>query len=237
MQMTPYLRIPSLSLKSFFSGVVAGFLIVFLLHRVGEAWFAYQLKQATGLTTTHAGAFGKMSLVLAVFSRNFTIALLLSLLPLILIYYTLVYRSKRPFQNGDFARRLTREINLTLTMYSVSVLFIYGAFVFGFFLGYVLIEYSFTGFFQFVLYFIPHGILETLGMLLAASAGIIIRDAWLRHPSEKFSTFWREIPKREYLGSFLFLLVIFFLSAVVEVYFSRGLAKFLYGVLAFHGSH
>jgi hypothetical protein len=235
--MTPYLRIPSLSLKSFFSGVAIGFLIVLLIHGVGEAWYSYQLRQATGLTTTHAGAFGKTGLVLAIFSRNFSIALLLALLPLMLIYHTLAYRSKRPFRSGDFTQRLTREINFTLTMYSVSVLFIYGAFVFGFFLGFVLSEYSFPRFFHFVLYFVPHGFLETFGILLAASAGIIIRDAWLRHPSEKFSAFWREIPKREYFGSFLFLLVIFFLSAVVEVYFSRGFMKFLYEALAFPSFH
>jgi len=233
--MTPFLKVPSLSLKSFFSGVAMGFLIVLLLHGVGEAWYSYQLRQTSGLTTTHDGAFGKVSLVLTIFSRNFSIALLLALLPLMLIYHTLVYRSKRPFKSGDFVQRLTKEIHFTLTMYSVSVIFVYGAIVFGFFLAYVLNEYSFPGFLQLVLYLIPHGFLETYGILLAASAGIILRDAWLRNPEQKFSTFWGKISKREYFGSFLFLFVILFLSAVVEVYFSRGFMKFSYGILAFLG--
>ncbi|MCX6658931.1 MAG: stage II sporulation protein M [Candidatus Bathyarchaeota archaeon] len=235
--MTPFLKVPGLSLKSFFSGVAMGFFIVLLLRGVGEAWYSYQVRQISGLTTTHAGAFGKAGLVLAIFSRNFSITLLLTLLPLILMYHTLVYRSKRPFKSGDFAQRLAQEIHFTLTIYSVSVVFVYGAVVFGFFLAYVLNEYSFPGLFQLILYFIPHGFLETYGILLAASAGIIMRDAWLRNPEARFSAFWRKISKREYFGSFLFLLVILFLSAVVEVYFSRGFMKFSYGVLAFLGLH
>ena len=228
--MNPFLRTPKVSLKSFFLGFTFGFLVTLILPEIGEANYAFQLGQVKWLKNAYAGMMGgvdDMCLALTIFSRNFSIALLIAIIPLVLICYTLSYRNRHPFKSGNPQQRSKKEIYFILTMYSIAILFAYGFHVFGLFLAYIFMESSFQGLLRWSLYFVPHGILETLGMVLAASTSIAIRDYWVSNLNRSFTNLWKEIPHRSYVNYLFILLIIFLSSAFLEVYVSRRFMEFV----------
>jgi len=228
--MSAFLKIPKLGMQSFFLGFVSGFLAASISPKFGRAYYAFCLGQANQLNAAPGVAASDVWLTLTIYLRNLSIALLITIFPLLLVYQTLAYRKKYPFKSGDFVQRVKSELHVVLTMYSISVLFAYGFAVFGLFLASVFVENSFQGLMQWSLYLVPHGILETLGMISAASTGLVVRDSWLRDFNPEFQNSWRQVPKRIYEDQLLFLLIILLISAFLEVYVSRGFVKFVYEV-------
>jgi uncharacterized membrane protein SpoIIM required for sporulation len=229
--MNPFLRASGTTLKSFFLGLVSGLLFTSLLPRIGDAYFTFQLRQAELLKPVYGPIVGNVRLAFMIFLRNYLIALLIAILPLILVCHTLNYRLSHPFKSADPLTKLRKEINCVLTVYPVAVLFAYGFFVFGVFLAHVFTAGSIGGLLQWILYLIPHGILETFGMILAASSSMAIRDHWLQSPEESPSGFWRVVPKRSYVSYLLFLLIIFLSSAFLETYVSKVFAQLTYRMM------
>jgi|GEM_PF-2176877 len=212
----PFFRLPGMGLKLFILGVASGFLVALALPEVGTATYAFQLAQAARLNVGYVGGAGLMTVASMIFLRNFSVALLIAVIPLILIKHTLSYRKRRPYKSGDRNLKLRNEIYFVLTFYSVSVLFAYGFSVFGLFLAYVFLKDSFKGLLLWVSYLVPHGILETLGIILSASTSIVIGNSWLRNPRPSTNNLWNGISKKDYVCYLLFLLVIFSSSAILE---------------------
>jgi len=120
-----------------------------------------------------------------------------------------------------------KEIHLTLTMYSTAILLAYGFFVFGIFLAFVFTRDSFHGLVIWTLYLVPHGVIETLAMIMAMSTGIVVRDSWLKNFDTTISSHWRQVSKRDYASCLVLLIVALLLSAFLEVYVSRDLMRLL----------
>jgi len=223
--MNPLLKLPKVSLNSFFLGVASGFSAALILPEFGEAYYKLSLVQAERLKAVFAGASWNVWLTLTIYLRNVAIALLLAIIPLALVYHAIAYRKRYPFKSGDFSQKLIDEIRLTLTLYSISTLFAYGFVVFGLFLAFVFVENSFSGLIRWTLYLMPHGVLETFSMISAASTGIIIREKWLRDFDVRSFSFWKQIPRRDYVTYLLWLSIVLFISALLEVYVSTGLMQ------------
>ena len=225
--MSSLFKIPGISLKSFFLGFASGFLGGLISPKLGKSYYVFCAGQAEHMQNFFTTG-GDLPLMVIIYLRNFAIASLIAVLPLMLISHTLAYRKRHPFKSGDFHQKLTGEIRLTLTIYSVSILFAYGFAVFGLFLASVFAENSFQGLLRWSLYLVPHGILETLCMISAASVGIVIRDNWLKTFDTKFQYTWKRLPKRCCVSYLVFLSTVLFFAAFLEVYVSRGLNEFVH---------
>jgi len=215
--MNPFLRIPRIGLIIFFIGLSTGFFLTLLLPDIGTANYVFQMNQADWLKTFYTGKeIDTYFISLMIFIRNLSIALLFAVSPLVLILYTLKYRSKHQFKSENM-QKLGNEISRLLSLYSLSVLFIYGFFVYGLFFGFILIQKSVHGLTQWMIYLIPHGILETLGIILAASTGLILKNIWLTNPQLSFKIFWKNLPSKNYLEFIIVLIFIFMISGFIEV--------------------
>ncbi|WP_455282298.1 stage II sporulation protein M [[Eubacterium] cellulosolvens] len=215
--MNPFLRIPRIGLIIFFIGFSIGFFLTLLLPDIGTANYVFQLNQADWLKTFYTGKeMDTYFISLMIFIRNLSIALLFAVSPLVLILYILKYRSKHQFKY-EHMQKLGHEISRLLSLYSFSVLFIYGFFVYGLFFGFILIQKSVYGLTQLLIYLIPHGILETLGIILAASTGLILKNIWLTNPQLSFKIFWKNLLSKNYLIFIIVLIFIFMISGFIEV--------------------
>jgi uncharacterized membrane protein SpoIIM required for sporulation len=125
-------------------------------------------------------------------------------------------------------QKLGNEISRLLTLYSLSVLFIYGFFVYGLFFGFILIQKSVYGLTQLLIYLIPHGILETLGIILAASTSLILKNIWLMNPQISFKIFWKKLPSNNYLRFIVILIFIFIISGFIEVNITNTFMEYIY---------
>ena len=223
--LNPFLRIPRIGLIIFFTGFSAGFILTLLLPEIGKANYAFQINQANWLKTLYTGKERDLHFIsLIIFLRNLMIALLLAISPLVLIQYILKYRSNNNFKN-DHLQKLKSEISKLLSLYSLSVLFTYGFLVYGLFFGFILIEKSVHEFVLWLIYFIPHGILETLGIILAASTALIMRNIWLKNPENNFQIFWKKIPNIVYIKYLIILITIILISSLIEVNISNKLLE------------
>ena len=229
--MNQFLRMRSFAVMLFLIGVGAGFVITLMIPEIGRLYFAFQLRQVEQLTRIYPGVVGNLWMAVNVFLRNLSIAFLMALLPVLLVYQTLAYRKRYPYKSGDHRTKMREELHLTLTMYSTSILLTYGFFVFGIFLAFVFTLDSFHGLVIWVLYLVPHGILETSAMIMAGSTGIVIRDCWLKNFDPTISSHWEQVSKRGYTTYLVFLLVVLLMSAFLEVYVSRNLMQLLVGTL------
>ena len=174
---------------------------------------------------------GPIKLVFQISVRNFVIASLISAIPLILLRYTLYYRKRRPYRSGDFKVKLRKETSFVLTVYPLSVIFFYGFIVLGLFLTFVLLRGSFARLFIWILYLIPHGFLEIFGLVSSASASLVIRDFCLSSHDSVTHNLWARVPKRSYAAFLGFLLLIFLLSAFLEVYVSQRFMELARGMI------
>ena len=214
--LNPFLKFSRLGLVVFFIGFSIGFILTSLLPEIGKANYAFQMNQANWLKTFYTGKEVDLYFIsLMIFLRNLMIALLFAISPLVLIQYILKYRSKYQFEH-EHLEKVGNEISRLLNLYSLSVLFIYGFLVYGLFFGFILIEQSFHGLTRWLIYFIPHGIIETLGIILAASTGLIIRNIWLKNPETVYKIFWKKIPSNNYIKYLIILIIIFFISSLIE---------------------
>ena len=171
--MNPVLRMPKIGLIIFFIGLSIGFFLTLLLPEIGTANYVFQMNQANWLKTFYTGKeVDTYFISLMIFIRNFMIASLFTVSPLVLIQYILKYRIKHQFES-EHMHKLGNEISRLLTLYSLSVLFIYGFFVYGLFFGFILIQKSVYGLTQLLIYLIPHGILETHPELLIFDAALL----------------------------------------------------------------
>jgi hypothetical protein len=214
-------------LKLFFIGVGAGFLITLTIPELGRLYYAFQVRQAEQLTRIYPGVVGNPWMTLNIFLRNLSIACLMALLPVLLVHQTLAYRKRYPYKSADHRTMMRKELHITLTMYSTAILLAYGFFVFGIFLASVFTRDSFHGLVIWILYLVPHGILETSAMIMAASTGIAIRDNWLKNYDPTISSHWRQVSKRDYANCLAFLAIVLLLSAFLEVYVSKDLMQLL----------
>ncbi len=229
--MNPFLKIPRISLIIFFIAFSLGFLLTLLLPEIGKANYEFQMSQANWLKTFYTGKITDMFfLSLTIFIRNFMIAFLFAVSPLVLIRYILKYRSKNQFKS-EHLQKLGNEISQLLTLYSLSVLFIYGFLVYGLFFGFIFIEKSVGGLVQWFIYLIPHGILETVGIILACSTGLIIRNIWLINPKISFLEFWKKILSDDYIKYIMILGIIFFISGFIEVYISNIFLEYMLTII------
>jgi uncharacterized membrane protein SpoIIM required for sporulation len=215
--LNPFLKFSKIGLIVFFIGFSIGFILTSLLPEIGKANYAFQMNQVNWLKTFYTGKEADLYFIsLMIFLRNLMIALLFAISPLVLIQYILKYRSKNQFEY-EHLQKLGKEIYRLLTLYSLSVLFMYGFLVYGLFFGFILIEQSVHGLIQWLIYFIPHGIIETLGIIFAASTGLIIRNIWLKNPEINYKLFWKKIPSINYIKYLIILTIIFFISSLIEV--------------------
>ena len=225
--MNQFLRIRSFAVILFLIGVGTGFVITLMIPEIGRLYFEFQLRQVEQLTRIYPGVAGNLWMALTVFLRNLSIAFLMALLPVLLVYQTLAYRKRYPYKSADLRTEMRKEVHLMLTMYSTAILLAYGFFVFGIFLASVFTRDSFHGLVIWILYLLPHGILETSAMIIAASTGIVIRDSWLKNFDPTISSHWRQVSKRDYATCLVFLLIVLFASAFLEVYVSKDLMELL----------
>ena len=225
--MNQFLRMRSFAVMLFLIGVGAGFVITLMIPEIGRLYFAFQLRQAEQLTRIYPGVVGNLWMALNIFLRNLSIAFLMALLPVLLVYQTLAYRKRYPYKSGVHRTEMKNEVHLTLTIYSTAILLAYGFFVFGIFLAFVFTRDSFNGLVIWIIYLVPHGILETSAMIMAASTGIVIRDSWLKNFDTTISSHWRQVSKRDYAICLVLLVVVLLASAFLEVYVSKDLMQFL----------
>lgn len=226
--MNPFLRIPRIGLIIFFIGLSIGFFLTLLLPEIGTANYAFQMNQADWLKTFYTVKEMDMYFIsLMIFIRNFSIALLFAVSPLVLILYILKYRSRHQFKS-EHMQKLGNEISRLLTLYSLSVLFMYGFFVYGLFFGFILIQKSVYGLTQLLFYLIPHGILETLGIILAASTGLILKNIWLMNPQISFKIFWKKLPSNNYFKFIVILIFIFIISGFIEANITNTFMEYIY---------
>jgi len=211
----------------FFIGVGAGFVITLIIPELGRLYFTFQLQQVEQLMRIYPGVAENLWMAVNIFLRNLSIAFLMALLPVLLVYQTVAYRKRYPYKSGDHRVEMKNEVNLTLTIYSTAILLVYGFFVFGIFLAFVFTRDSLNGLVIWIIYLVPHGILETSVMIMAASTGIVIRDSWLRNFDTTISSLWRQVSKRDYAIYLVLLVVVLLASAFLEVYVSKGLMQFL----------
>jgi Stage II sporulation protein M len=228
--MNQFLRIRSYALTLFFMGVGFGFVTTLVVPEIGRHYFAFQLQQVEQFAGIHQGVSANLWMAMSLFLRNLSIAFLIALLPLVLVYQTLAYRKRYPYKSSDYHAEIRKELHLTLTMYSTAVLVAYGFFVFGIFLAYIFIQDSFHGLMIWILYLVPHGVLEISAMIIAASTGIVIRDSWLNDFDTNITSHWRRVSKRNYATCLIILTVVLLASAFLEVYISRQLMKTLISV-------
>ncbi len=225
--MNQFLRIRSFAVMLFLIGVGTGFIITLMIPEIGRLYFAFQLQQVEQLTKIYPGVVENLWMALIVFLRNLSIAFLMALLPLLIVYQTLAYRKRYPYKSTDLRTEMRKEVHLTLTMYSTAILLAYGFFVFGIFLASVFARDSFHGLVIWILYLLPHGVLEISAMIIAASTGIVIRDSWLKNFDTTISSHWRQVSKRDYVTCLVILIVALLVSAFLEVYVSKGLMELL----------
>ena len=225
--MNPFFKFSRLGLVVFFLGFSIGFVLTLLLPEIGKANYDFQVNQANWLKTFYTGKEVDLYFIsLMIFFRNLIIALLFAISPLVLMQYILKYRSKHQFEY-DHLDKLGIEIYRLLTLYSLSVLFMYGFLVYGLFFGFILIEYSTHDLIRWLIYFIPHGIIETLGIILAASTGLIMSNIWLKTPEETFKIYWNKIPSINYIKYLIILIIIFLISSLIEVNISNILLEII----------
>ena len=113
------------------------------------------LSYALGLQAK-MGLFG---LFLAILSKNLIFVTILILGP-----YIIAQSSIKENRNPEHFLKL-------FTTFSI---FIYGFFPYGLFIGYLHLKYSLSYLLNWMLYFMPHGILETIIILSAGSTGMIM---------------------------------------------------------------
>ena len=229
--MNPFLRIPKIGLIIFFIGLSIGFFLTLLLPEIGTANYVFQMNQANWLKTFYTGKeVDTYFISLMIFIRNFMIASLFTVSPLVLIQYILKYRSKHQFES-EHMHKLGNEISQLLTLYSLSVLFMYGFLVYGLFFGFIFIQKTFHGLAQWLIYLIPHGILETLGIILAASTSLILKNIWLMNPEKSFQIFWKKIPPMDYIKFIIILTFIFIISSLIEVNISNTFIEIILKII------
>ena len=89
--MNQFLRIRGFAVMLFLIGVGAGFAITLMIPEIGRLYFTFQLQQVEQLTSIHPGVVGNLWMALNVFLRNLSVASLIALLPVLLVYQTLAY--------------------------------------------------------------------------------------------------------------------------------------------------
>ncbi len=225
--MNQFLTIRGLALKVFFGGIGSGFIIASMIPDLARIYFAFQVRQVEQLAKVCPGTLAGPWIASIIGLRNLSIACLMALLPVLLIYQTRAYRKRYPYKSGDYSTKLREELHPLLTMYSVSILFAYGFFVFGLFFASVYAQGSFSELLKWILYLIPHGILETSAMIVAGSTGFIVRDSWIEGFGSTSSSHATQKCKRDYATSLILLSIVLILSAFLEVYVSKDFMEFL----------
>lgn len=138
----------------FLLGASAGFLAALACPRIGELYLTLYSRDVMLYCFQLRVKYGLIGATLAVFSRNMTLAVVLTLAPYFISYS---YRNR-----GEW-------LGLSLTAFSTCATLAYGFAPYGLILGYLYIRCEVNEFLRWILYLAPHAPLEASAILYSAS--------------------------------------------------------------------
>ena len=186
----------------FLLGISLGFTLGILFPTVSESYFEAYVKDINFYAIKSMEAFGFFGNTIAIFSRNAIFASILILGPYII---------------ANTYLKQEKDGKSSLILFTTCSIFIYGFFPYGLFMGHLWSKLPLELFQRWMLYFLPHGFLETAIILWAGSTAMQIKDNILlgiNHNSIKFTQF-----KQKIIVTFALLLFSEFLEIMVSPYF------------------
>ncbi len=183
----------------FFLGLFLGIILSIVYQELCKFYFFFYKSDILSYALVLQTKIGLLGLFLAILSKNFVFVVVLILSPY-LIAQSCINENRNP---KNF-----------LVLFTVFSIFTYGFFPYGLFIGYLYLKHSFSYLLKWMLYFIPHGILETVIILSAGSTGMMIYENIFKKEKK---------PKLSIKEAFKKLIIVtFFLavSAFIEIFIS-----------------
>ncbi len=171
---------------AFLIGAPAGFGLAYLLPALGAQYVRFLQARTVSSLGTPAGVplgFPHMAII---FLNNLVPVLIGFALPFLLANYAVHFSKDRG--PSRLARSLGKvlaraqvkpaalEVYVTLSILAVAVSFFQGLFLIGLFPGYLMEAFGLRAFQLAVVYVLPHAPLEFLGIVLATSSALTLRD-------------------------------------------------------------
>jgi len=148
----------------FIIGLLSGFTIGILFPFIGRSYFNLYFMDVKIYAGEFSQRFGMWGNIISILSRNLVLISILILGPYI-IANSYIGKYKDPKKS--------------LLLFTICSIFTYGFFPYGLFLGNLYASLNKDLFFKWILYFIPHGILETIVVLWAGSTAIYIEELFV----------------------------------------------------------
>jgi len=157
----------------FIIGLLSGFTIGILFPFIGRSYFNLYFMDVKIYAGEFSQRFGMWGNIISILSRNLVLISILILGPYI-IANSYIGKYKDPKKS--------------LLLFTICSIFTYGFFPYGLFLGNLYASLNKDLFFKWILYFIPHGILETIVVLWAGSTAIYIEELFVNRRGHNIVT-------------------------------------------------
>lgn len=148
----------------FIIGLLSGFAIGILFPFVGKSYFNLYFMDVKIYAGEFSGRFGMWGNIFSILSRNLALTSILILGPYIIA--------------NSYIRKY-QDPKKSLFLFTIFSIFTYGFFPYGLFLGNLYATLNKELIFKWILYFIPHGILETIVVLWAGSTAICVEELFV----------------------------------------------------------
>ncbi|MFW9943143.1 MAG: hypothetical protein ACFFFT_19045 [Candidatus Thorarchaeota archaeon] len=148
----------------FVIGFISGFAIGIIFPFIGRSYFNLYFMDVRIYAGEFSERFGIWGNIISILSRNLILISILILGPYI-IANSYIRDNKNPKKS--------------LFLFTICSIFTYGFFPYGLFLRNLYTSLNEELFFKWILYFIPHGILETIVVLWAGSTAVYIEELFV----------------------------------------------------------
>lgn len=148
----------------FIIGLLSGFALGILFPFIGKSYFNLYFMDVKIYAGEFSERFGMWGNIISILSRN-----------LVLISILIV----GPYIIANSYIRKHKDPKRSLFLFTICSIFTYGFFPYGLFLGNLYSSLNKELFFKWILYFVPHGILETIIVLWAGSTAIYIEELFV----------------------------------------------------------
>lgn len=191
----------------FLVGILCGLVISALFPIIRESYAIFYTSDVMTYTSKLYNNFERFGLFIAIFSRNFTLAAILTLGPFFIAYQCI---------------KQNKESQLLLTLFTICSILAYGFFPYGLFLSHLFFEYQISTFLRWMLYFIPHGFFETFIILAVGSTGMEIKERFSKN-NQITKIGLKDMIIKKLLLSAIFLVV----ASIIEILISPFFLKIL----------
>jgi len=186
----------------FIIGLLSGFAIGILFPFIGKSYSNLYFMDVKIYAGEFSERFGMWGNIISILSRNLALISILILGPYIIA--------------NSYIRKY-KDPKRSLFLFTICSIFTYGLFPYGLFLGNLYASLNKELFFKWILYFIPHGILETIIVLWAGSTAIYMEELFVSRKGHNIVTI-NYILRRLFFAS-VYLLIATIIETIISPYF------------------